>query len=89
MKKWLYFILAILPVVGGADQFDLKLEWTDHNTEPVVFEIWQTTDLTQPFVEVAEVNSSPWQFRAVGAQGFFKVRARSIATGLESPWATQ
>lgn len=54
--------------------------------EDTVFEVWHTTDLTQPFTLWTNVDMPPVQIGGQ-AQEFFIVRTRDTITGEVSDWA--
>lgn len=80
-KIIVFFMLIALQVLA------ISLAWDYDDTTNIEFEIWGTTDMTQPFIFLGTTTNLTWH-TPQGDIGFFKVRARIIGTTNVSDWAT-
>jgi hypothetical protein len=64
------------------------LHWTKSPTPNVMYQVWETTNLYQPFHLAATISSNNWAFNVTNApMGLFKVRSVN-PKGQVSIWAT-
>ena len=79
--------LALMLLVPQPQWFTLSWSYTPDPADPVVFELWASPDLAN-WTYVGDTPDTSIQVQGEGERGFWRVRSRSIATGLESEWAS-